>query len=611
MSDTVDGRPSPGAELRQQLQSASQRRDRQRDFRPLRRLAPYLRVHWTDALAALVALLASTAATLVLTYAGRLVIDRGFTHGGSADQLNRSFLFAAVDISVLALATSFRFYFVTKLGERVVADLRKAIYAHVLKLDQAFFLATRTGEVLSRLTTDITIVENLVGTTLSLTLRNLLIMVGAVAMMSVVSPWLTLFVVVLVPAVILPMFILGRRVRKLSTSAQDRFADAVAYAGETLDALDTIQAFGREKTSAGRFGGFVETAFRASRERIRARASMTGAVMGVIFGGIALVLWTGAHAVLAGTATGGTFFQFLFLSLLTASSVGAIGESWGEVQKAAGAMQRIGEILDSAPDIAAPPNPVPMPQPPIGELSFQDVSFHYPGREDLPALNGFTLNVRPGERVALVGPSGAGKSTVFRLILRFYDPQSGSVSIDGVDLKTTDPVEVRERMALVAQDAGLLSGSAADNIRFGREAADDDAVRAAAVAAQAEGFISALPQGFDTEVGERAKTLSGGQRQRLALARALVRDAPILLLDEATSALDAENERLVQKALDEAMIGRTTLVIAHRLATVLSADRIVVMEDGRVVDEGSHSELVSRGGLYARLAKLQFGNQAA
>ena len=611
MSDTVDGRPSPGAELRQQLQSASQRRERQRDFRPLRRLAPYLRVHWTDALAALVALLASTSATLVLTYAGRLVIDRGFTHGGSADQLNRSFLFAAVDIVVLALATSLRFYFVTKLGERVVADLRKAIYAHVLKLDQAFFLATRTGEVLSRLTTDITIVENLVGTTLSLTLRNLLIMVGAVAMMSVVSPWLTLFVVVLVPAVILPMFILGRRVRKLSTSAQDRFADAVAYAGETLDALDTIQAFGREKTSASRFGGFVETAFRASRERIRARASMTGAVMGVIFGGIALVLWTGAHAVLAGTATGGTFFQFLFLSLLTASSVGAIGESWGEVQKAAGAMQRIGEILDSAPDIAAPPNPVPMPQPPIGELSFQDVSFHYPGREDLPALNGFTLKVRPGERVALVGPSGAGKSTVFRLILRFYDPQSGSVSIDGVDLKTTDPVEVRERMALVAQDAGLLSGSAADNIRFGREAADEDAVRAAAVAAQAEGFISALPQGFDTEVGERAKTLSGGQRQRLALARALVRDAPILLLDEATSALDAENERLVQKALDEAMIGRTTLVIAHRLATVLSADRIVVMEDGRVVDEGRHSELVSRGGLYARLAELQFGNQAA
>ncbi len=611
MSDVASGRPSPGLELRQQMQSAAQRRERRRDIRPLGRLVPFIVDHWTDAVAALVALLASTAATLALTGAGRLVIDHGFKRGGSAHELNQVFLLAGADILILALATSFRFYFVTKLGERVVADLRKALYAHTLKLDQAFFLDTRTGEVLSRLTTDITIIENLVGTTLSLSLRNLLTMIGAVAMMLVVNPTLTLFVVFLVPAVLAPMFILGRRVRKLSVNAQDRFADAVAYAGETLDALDTIQAFGREGSSAGRFGGFVETAFRASRARIRARAFMTGTVIGVVFGGIALVLWTGTHAVLAGTVTGGAFFQFLFLSVLAASSVGVLGEVWGEVQKGSGAMERIGEILDSKPEIAAPAAPTSLPQPSRGEVALEGVSFHYPGREELPALNDFTLKVRPGERVALVGPSGAGKSTVFRLILRFYDPQAGSVRIDGVDIRDADPAEVRARMALVAQDVGLLSGSAADNIRFGREAADDAAVRAAAVAAQAEGFISALPEGFETPLGERAKTLSGGQRQRLALARALVRDAPILLLDEATSALDAENEQLVQRALDEAMVGRTTLVIAHRLATVLRADRIVVMDGGRVVDEGKHGELVARGGLYARLAELQFGNQAA
>ena len=611
MSDTAPGRPSVGAELRQQMHSAAQRRERSRDIRPLAHLAPLIRAHWTDALAALAALLVSTAATLALTSAARLVVDHGFTHGGSTQSLNRSFLIAAADIVVLALATSFRFYFVTKLGERVVADLRKKLYAHALVQDQAFFLDTQTGEVLSRLTTDITIIENLVGTTMSLALRNLLIMLGAVAVMSVVSPRLTLFVVILVPVVLVPMFVLGRRVRKLSVNAQDRFAGAVAYAGETLDALDTIQAFGRETASANRFGSFVEAAFAASLARIRARALMTGTVIAVVFGGIASVLWSGTHAVLAGTASGGTFVQFLFLSVLAASSVGVLGEVWGEVQKGAGAMERIGEILSSRPQIAAPPNPTALPIPPIGEVALENIRFHYPGREDLPALDGFSLTVRPGERVALVGPSGAGKSTVFRLILRFYDPQVGAVRIDGVDIRQADPAEVRKRMALVAQDAGLLSGSAADNILFGRDQASDEAVRAAAAAAQAEGFISALPEGFDTPVGERAKTLSGGQRQRLALARALVRDAPILLLDEATSALDAENEQLVQKALDEAMIGRTTLVIAHRLATVLRADRIVVMEAGRVVDQGRHSELVARGGLYARLAALQFGDQAA
>jgi ATP-binding cassette subfamily B protein len=611
MNDAAPGRPSRGVELRQQMQGAAQRRDRSRNIGTLKRLGPFIAAHWPDATFALIFLLVSTGATLGLTAAARLVIDRGFGKGGSAAELNHVFLLAGADIAILAAASALRFYFVTKLGERVVADLRKAIYSHVLVLDQTFFLQTRTGEVLSRLTTDITIIENLVGSTMSVALRNFLTLIGAVIAMVVVDPTLALSVGLLIPVVLAPMFILGRRVRRLSVFAQDRFADAVAYAGETLDALDTVQAFGREASAAGRFGGYVEVAFRASRARVRARAHMTFAVIAVVFGGVSLVLWWGAHAVLAGAMTGGVFFQFLFLAILAASSVGVMGELWGEVQKGSGAMERIGQILDSEPHIAAPEHPVALPTPPQGEIAFEQVSFHYPGREDMPALEGFSLKVRPGERVALVGPSGAGKSTVLRLLLRFYDPQSGRVTVDGVDLRDADPVQVRARMALVAQDAGLFSGSAADNIRFGREDASDEAVRAAASAAQAEGFIAALPDGFDTAVGERAKTLSGGQRQRLALARALVRDAPILLLDEATSALDAENERLVQKALDEAMTGRTTLVIAHRLATVLRADRIVVMDGGKVVEEGRHAELVARGGLYARLAELQFGDQAA
>ena len=581
MTVEAPGRPSAGAELHQQMQSAAGRRERRRDLKPLRRLGPFIAAHWTDAAAALAFLLLSTGASLYLTFAARLVIDRGFGHAGAASELNRSFIIGAADVAMLAMASALRFYFVTRLGERVVADLRKALYAHIVGLDQAFFLGTRTGEVLSRLTTDITIIENLVGTTMSLSLRNVLLMMGAFGAMLFVSPRLTLFVLVLVPIVIGPMFILGRRVRRLSSTAQDRFADAVAYAGETLDALDTIQAFGREPSAAGRFGGYVEAAFKASRQRIGARAIMTGTVIAVIFGGIVAVLWAGAHAVLAREMSGGVFLQFLLLAVFAASSVGVLGEVWGEVQKGSGAMERIGEILDAVPSIAPPSKPEPLPKPAIGEIEFDGVSFHYPGREELPALSAFTLKVRPGERVALVGPSGAGKSTVFRLLLRFYDPQAGAVRVDGVDLRKVDPAEARARMALVAQDAGLFSGSAADNIRFGREDATDEQVRAAAAAAQAEGFIVALPQGFDTPVGERAKTLSGGQRQRLALARALVRDAPILLLDEATSALDAENERLVQRALDEAMTGRTTLVIAHRLATVLRADRIVVMEAGR------------------------------
>jgi ATP-binding cassette subfamily B protein len=403
----------------------------------------------------------------------------------------------------------------------------------------------------------------------------------------------------------------GRRVRRRSATAQARFAEAMTYAGEALDAADTVQAFGREKSVGERFSAAVEAAFRASMSRVRARAVMTGLVIALVFGGVATVFWLGAHQVMARQISPGALLQFAILSVLAAGSVGALSEVWGDIQKAAGAMERIADLLHVRPAIVAPPTPIPLPSPARGEIEFNNVSFAYPGRPDLPALKGFDLRVRAGERVALVGPSGAGKSTVFRLLLRFYDPSAGEIRLDGVELRQADPAEVRARISLVAQDAPLFSSSAADNLRFGRQEADPDEVLAAVRAAQAEDFLAALPQGVDTRLGERAKTLSGGERQRLAIARALVRGTPILLLDEATSALDAENERLVQRALHEAMAGRTTLVIAHRLATVLKADRIAVMDAGRVVETGTHAELTASGGLYAKLARLQFAMEAA
>jgi ATP-binding cassette, subfamily B, bacterial len=607
---TIDGRPGAGASLAATLHEDAARRPKSRDVRNLTTLLPFMKAHWGYAAAAFGFLIISVSATLGITGAARMVVDQGFLTGTQAG-LNRTFLLLGGVALVLAISTAFRFYYISRLGERVVADVRKALYRHILTLDPTFFLKTRTGEVLSRMTTDITLIETLVGSSASIALRNLFSLIGALILLAHVSLKLTLFVVLLAPVIILPMFIFGRRVRKLSTEAQDRFADAVAYAGESLDALETVQAFGREKYAGVRFGDAVELAFNRSIARIKARATMTVLVMALVFGGVTVVLWIGARSVLAGDMSGGTLLQFVFLSVMAASSVGMLGEVWGDVQKASGAMQRISELLASRPNIAAPALPVVLPSPARGEVVFDDVTFAYPGRADLPALRGLTMTIRPGETVALVGPSGAGKSTVFRLLLRFYDPTTGTIKLDGVDLKQADPGAVRSRMALVAQDAALFSGSARDNIRFGREDADDEAISAAAVQAEADAFIQALPEGYDSGVGERAKTLSGGQKQRLAIARALVREAPILLLDEATSALDAESERLVQKALDEAMEGRTTLVIAHRLATVLRADRILVMEDGRIVEEGSHTELVERGGLYAKLAGLQFAANAA
>ena len=597
-------RPGPGAVLADAMREGADRRARRRDIRPLARLIPFLVRHWGSALIAGVWLLVSTAASLGLTVTARGAIDNGFENGGA--DLDVWFLILGANAVGLGLATAFLYFYVTKTGERMIADMRQAVFARVMGLDPAFFTNMRTGEVLSRLTTDIQLVDTLLTTAVSYALRNLLTLIGATILLFIVSPKLTGMVMLATPLLIGPLFLFGRKVRTLTVESQDRFAGAVGFAGESVDAIETVQAFGREPTARSRFDGAVEAAFAASLRRMTARAWMTALVIAVMFGGVALVLWLGARDVVAGTMTPGALLQFVLLSVFAAGAVGALGESWGEVQKAAGAMERIDELMRAEPSIAPPAEPRALPSPPRGEVALSGVSFAYPGRPDLPALKGFDLTVRPGETVALVGPSGAGKSTVFRLLLRFYDPQAGQVLVDGIDVREADPEEVRARFAWVSQEAPLFSGSALENIRFGREDVSLEEAREAADRAQALTFLDALPQGFETPLGERGRSLSGGQRQRLAIARALVRHAPILLLDEATSALDAENERLVQAALDEAMEARTTLVIAHRLATVLRADRIVVMDDGRVVEQGTHAQLLAARGLYARLAELQF-----
>ncbi len=578
-----------------------------RDLSPLARLTPFLKAHTSDAVLGAIALLFSTSATVALTFALRWLADQGIA-SHTAALIGRYFLILSAAVSLLALATAARFYFVTRLGERVVADLRIALYAHAMTLDQAYFAGTRTGEVLSRMTSDLTIVESLIGSTISVAMRNFLTVLIALIVMVIVSPTLTGFVAILGFLVVTPLFVVGRQVRRLSERAQTGFAEAMGYAGETLDGLETVQAFGRETRVSARFAAAVEEAFRRSLARIGARALMTALVTVLVFGGIGLVLWRASLAAfVTGTMTPGALLQFVFLSVLAAGGASSLGEAWGEVQKAAGAMARVADILDAKPSIVAPARPTPLPAPARGALSFRGVRFAYPSRPDAWALDGFELEVAPGERVALVGSSGGGKSTALRLLLRFYDPSAGTVAIDGVDLRQADPAEVRARIALVAQDAPLFSGSVAENLGFGTDCAGPARLAVAVRAAEAQDFVAALPGGMNAPLGERGKSLSGGQRQRLAIARALLRDAPILLLDEATSALDAENERLVQTALGEAMRGRTTLVIAHRLATVRGADRIAVVEKGRVVEMGTHDELWRRQGLYAKFARLQFG----
>ncbi|HET9341210.1 MAG TPA: ABC transporter transmembrane domain-containing protein [Casimicrobiaceae bacterium] len=571
-----------------------------------RYLVPY---RWRVAVAGL-ALVVAAGAVLALGQGVRIVIDRGFLDGNPAE-LDRTLAWSLVVIVVMASATFLRFYNVSWLGERVTADLRRAVFDHLLALPPGWFEVARTGEVISRLTNDATMLETVIGSSVSLALRNLLTLIGGLVMLALTSLKLTLLVLVGVPLTIVPILLFGRRVRRLARTSQDRVGDVGAYIDEALHEIRTVQAYGHEPEDRRAFGARVEDAFGAARLRIKQRAALIALVMLLVFGAIGVILWIGGHDVLAGRMSAGELSAFVFYAVMVATSVGAISEVVGDLQRAAGATERLFELLAARPDIAAPAVPVALPEPPRGEVAFDAVTFHYPSRPDAAALDGFTLRVAHGERVALVGPSGAGKTTVFQLLLRFYDPQQGRLRIDGVDLRDADPTEVRRRVAVVPQDPVIFATSVLENVRYGRPGAADDEVRAACDAAYATEFIDRLPDRYGSFLGERGVRLSGGQRQRLAIARAVLADRPILLLDEATSALDAESERMVQLALERLMTRRTTLIIAHRLATVRHSDRIVVMDRGRAVAAGTHDALVRDNALYARLASLQFTAQPA
>jgi ATP-binding cassette, subfamily B, bacterial len=575
-----------------------------------------LRVIWRfvaryrlQVIAAAVALVIAATATLAIPSAFRLIIDRGFA-GDGAD-ISRWFQYLLLIVVVMALAGATRFYFVSWLGERVVADVRIAVERNLLRLEPAYFEHNRPSEIASRLTADTTIIEQVVASTISVALRNGLMGVGGVIYLFALAPRLAGMLLVGIPLTVLPIVFIGRKVRAISRKSQDRVAEVGAIVSETLGAMKIVQAFGQEEREAARFGGAVEAVFATAKRRTLLRAIMSAIVIMLVFGAITLVMWQGALDVAAGRISGGTIAAFVLTGGLVAGAFGALTEVYGELLRGAGAAGRLAELLAQEPAIRAPARPTALPEPPLGTLDYRGVTFHYPTRPEVSALTGFDLSVRRGETLAVVGPSGAGKSTLFQLAQRFYDPEAGSVLVDGVDLRQADPAAVRARIAVVPQETMIFAASARDNLRYGDWGADDARLWAAAEAANAADFLRALPDGLDTFLGEGGARLSGGQRQRVAIARALLRDAPILLLDEATSALDAESERLVQQSLERLFENRTTLVIAHRLATVRAADRIIVMEAGRIVEEGSHDQLTARSGLYARLARLQFEGLAA
>ena len=574
-------------------------------LRPLLELAPYVGRYRGRAFLALISLTVAAITTLLVPVAARRMIDFGFTPESIA-KINSYFSVMIAVVVVLACASASRYYLVMTIGERIVADLRRDVFAHLISLSPAFFDSARSGELISRLTADTTQIKSAVGASVSIALRNLLMFIGATAMMVITSPRLSGFVLLAIPVIVLPLVAFGRWVRRLSRNAQDTLAEATAYVSELVGAIRTVQAYTGEETANKRFGGEVEQAYDAARSSTGARSVLTAIIIFIVFTSVVLILWIGSHDVLTGTISPGRLGQFVLYAAFAAASLGQLSEVWGEVSAASGASERLFEILRVKSQVTIPASPRAMPVPARGDVSFENVSFAYPMRPEAMVVDGVSLSVRAGEKVAIVGPSGAGKSTLFHLLLRFYDPASGVISFDGVPIKAADPHDVRSRIALVPQESVAFAATARENIRFGRPQATDAEVERAADLAHASEFIRRLPQGFETPLGERGVTLSGGQRQRIAIARAILRDAPLLLLDEATSSLDAESETLVQTALEELMRHRTTLVIAHRLATVLSCDRIMVMDQGRIVEQGTHASLVAAGGLYARLARLQF-----
>ena len=582
------------------------------DVKPAENLGP-LTMIWQAAMRypgrlvlALLALMVTAAATLAIPSGFRLIIDRGFAEGGDPADIGRWFRYLLIIVGVLAVGTACRFYFVSWLGERVVADIRLAVQRNLLRLSPGFFEENSPKEISSRMTADTAQIEHVVGTTVSVALRNLILAIGGVGYLFYLTPTLTLVLVGSVVFVVIPITLYFRRLRTISRESQDRVADVGAMVAEVLGAMKIVQGFNQEERESGRFAEAVEKTFDTAKRRIAMRSIMTAALIMVIFGSITLLMWRGAVQVAEGSLTGGTIAAIVLTGVIVAGAFGALTEVYGDLLRGAGAASRLNELLRERPAIAPPERPLALPVPPRGSLAFQNVTFRYPTRLESAAVQDFTLTVEPGETIAIVGPSGAGKSTIFQLAERFYDPQAGTIRIDGVPLTSADPADIRRRMALVPQEGTLFAASARDNLRYGEWDASDEAIWDAARAANAEEFLTALPQGLDTFLGEGGARLSGGQRQRVAIARALLRDAPILLLDEATSALDAESERLVQEALERLMEDRTTLVIAHRLATVRAADRIVVMDEGRIVEQGNHQELSAAGGLYAHLASLQF-----